>query len=114
VSPVEHMSRPTGAIIVFCTCPTEDAARAIGRILVDRRLAACVNVHGGVRSIYRWRDAVAEDAETLMVIKTTAARYAALERLIIEQHPYELPEIVAVPIERGFEQYLAWIEDSTS
>ena len=71
-------------------------------------------MHGGVRSIYRWNDKVAEDTEALMVIKTTETRYADVERLIIEQHPYELPEIIAVPIEQGFKQYMAWIEDTTS
>ena len=107
-------NNPTGVLLVLCTCPDEAAAAALGRLLVERRLAACVNVHGGVRSIYRWNGKVDEDSEALMVIKTTKTRYADVERLIIEQHPYELPEIIAVPIEQGFKQYMAWIEDTTS
>lgn len=105
---------PTSALLVLCTCPNAAVAATIGRVLVEQRFAACVNVHGNVQSIYRWHDEIAEDTEALMVIKTTAKRYPAVERLIIEQHPYELPEIIAVPIERGFRQYMAWIEDSTS
>jgi periplasmic divalent cation tolerance protein len=107
-------SDPADKLIVLCTCPDEDSAMAIGRILVERRLAACVNVSGKVRSIYRWNDETVEDTEGLMIIKTTQAHYAELEGVIIEQHPYELPEVIAVPIERGFERYLAWIDESTS
>jgi len=107
-------SGPTDKLIVLCTCPGEDVAMAIGRVLVERRLAACVNVSGRVRSIYRWNDEVVEDTEGLMIIKTTQGHYAELEGVIIEQHPDELPEVIAVPIERGFERYLAWIQDSTS
>lgn len=86
----------------------------MGRLLVEQRLAACVNVHGAVRSIYRWNDAVTEETEALLVIKTTSAGYPEVERLLIEQHPYELPEIIAVPIETGYEPYLRWIKDGTS
>ncbi len=107
-------SDPADKLIVLCTCPDEDIAVAIGRVLVERCLAACVNVSGHVRSIYRWNDELAEDSEVLMIIKTTRAAYADLEAAIIEQHPYELPEVIAVPIERGFKRYLAWIDDVTS
>lgn len=105
---------PTDTLVVLCTCPEEDTAAAVGRVLVAERLAACVNVHAGVRSIYHWRGEVAEDSEALLVIKTTRTRYQELEQVIIREHPYELPEIIAVPIELGLERYLAWIKDSTS
>ncbi len=107
-------SDPADKLIVLCACPDEDIAVAIGRVLVERRLAACVNVSGRVRSIYRWNGDVAEDTEVLMMIKTTQTHYPELEGVIVEQHPYELPEVIAVSIERGFERYLAWIQDSTS
>ena len=107
-------TNPTDKLVVLCTCPDEDAGAAMARELVGKRLAACVNVQGRIRSIYRLNDEVTEDEEALMVIKTTASRYSELERLIRELHPYELQEIIAVPIERGFERYLAWMEDAIS
>ncbi len=104
----------TDKLVVLCTCPDEDTAAVMARELVRKHLAACVNVQGRIRSIYRWNNEVTEDTEALMVIKTTTSRYRELERVIVELHPYELPEIIAVPIEQGFERYLAWIQDSTS
>jgi len=98
----------------MCTCPDGDSATAIARHLVERGLAACVNMVAPVRSVYRWRGEVTEDSETLMLIKTTESRYDELEQAIIANHPYELPEVIAVPIERGFKQYLQWINEQTA
>ena len=81
--------------------------------LVGERLAACVNIVPAIRSVYRWEGQVQDDIEALLVIKTRAACYERLEQTIAAAHPYELPEIIAVPVERGFAPYLAWINDET-
>jgi len=101
-------------LVVLCTCPDPASAESIARRLVDGRHAACVNIIERVRSIYRWRDEVQEDDEALMVIKTTRSSFDGLSALITAAHPYELPEVIAVPIERGLDRYLAWIDDSTA
>ena len=77
------------------------------------RLAACVNILAPCRSVYRWNDAVQHDEEHPMLIKTTAERYPALEQALRGGHPYELPEIIAVPIEYGLAAYLDWVESET-
>lgn len=101
-------------LIVFCTCPSLDVATAIADRLVEARLAACVNILPGITSVYRWQDQVQRDAEVLLLIKTAAAAYPALEASLRAQHPYELPEVVAVPIETGSTGYLQWLHDVTT
>jgi len=101
-------------LCVLTHCPDDETARRIARALVENRLAACVNRHGPVRSTYRWQDAVEEVGEVALVIKTTRERYPALEAAIRQMHPYELPEIVVIPIETGFAPYFHWVRDSTS
>ena len=98
--------------IVFCTCPSSEVADGIATALVEGRLAACVNIVPGIRSVYRWQGKVERDEELLLVIKTHRERYAKLEETIRERHPYELPEIVRVPIDTGLPEYLAWIDSS--
>lgn len=98
-------------LLVSCTCP-EDIADGLARTLVGEQLAACVNRIGPVHSTYRWQGAVETANESLLLIKTTVRRYPMLERRLRELHPYEVPEIVAVPIERGLPAYLAWVRDS--
>jgi|SRR5690349_10701154 periplasmic divalent cation tolerance protein len=88
-------------------------ARILARTLVERRLAACVNMLPGVQSVYRWRDAIEEEAEVTLLIKTTAGRYAELEQAIKALHPYELPEIIALPLSAGLPAYLDWIAQET-
>ncbi len=100
-------------VVVFVTAPDEQNAAAIGRALVEERLAACANLLGPIRSIYRWEGAVEDAAEQLLVIKTRASRFAALQARVKQLHPYQVPEIVAVPIQDGLPQYLQWIEEST-
>ncbi len=95
--------------IVFCTVPDADSGRRIAERLVEYRLAACVNLIPGLESIYRWKGEIRHDAELLLMIKTTVADYEALERAIRDLHPYELPEIVAVPLSNGLADYLNWI-----
>lgn len=100
-------------LLVLTNLPNRDAAMVLARALIERRVAACVNVLGACTSVYRWRDAVEEAGEIPMFIKTTDAAYPALEQAIRELHPYELPEIVAVPLSRGLPGYLDWVSAET-
>jgi periplasmic divalent cation tolerance protein len=102
------------ALLVYTNLPDRAAAEKLAEALVGARLAACVNIVGPCRSVYRWQGAVHKDDEHLMLIKVSAARYADLEQAIRAAHPYELPEIVAVPIERGLPAYLEWVAAETS
>ena len=100
-------------LVVLTNLPDRASADRLADSLIEKRLAACVNILAPCRSVYRWKDAVQHDEEHPMLIKTTAAAYPALEQAIRAGHPYELPEIVAVPIEHGLPQYLQWIESET-
>ncbi|MCC6408597.1 MAG: divalent-cation tolerance protein CutA [Planctomycetes bacterium] len=95
--------------VVLVTAPDREAATGLARELVGRRIAACVNVVDGVTSIYRWRGAVEEAREVLLVVKTTAARYPELERALVELHPYEVPECIALRPEAVAPKYAAWL-----
>jgi periplasmic divalent cation tolerance protein len=99
----------TGILAVLCTCPDAGTARDLACGLVERRLAACVNVLPEIRSIYRWRGEVQVDGEVLMVIKTTRDAYAALESWLLEHHPYDVPELLALPAAAGSADYLEWV-----
>lgn len=103
----------TDAILVFVTAPSAEHAAAIARTLVDERLAACGNVVPGLRSIYRWEGAVHDDAEALLILKTTRDRFDALRERVIALHPYEVAEVLAVRVEAGSNPYLRWISDQT-
>lgn len=100
-------------LLVLTNLPDRAAAERLADALVAQKLAACVNILAPCRSIYRWKEAVQHDEEHPMLVKTTAERYAALEAAIRAAHPYELPEIVAVPIVRGLPAYLQWVESET-
>lgn len=100
-------------LIVLNTCPDAETARRIAGALVERRLAACVNIVAGIESVYQWQGKVASDNEYLLVIKSNHDCYAALEQTLQALHPYELPEIVAVPIEIGLPAYLDWINNNS-
>jgi len=101
------------AIACLCACPDAATAARIAEALVDERLAACVNVLPGVASVYRWQGRVDQANEVLLIIKSTRARLQALTARVVELHPYELPELVAVDIAGGLPGYLAWIADAT-
>jgi periplasmic divalent cation tolerance protein len=101
------------ALLVFTNLPDRAAAERLADGLIAQRLAACVNILAPCRSLYRWKGAVQHDEEHPMLIKTTTERYPALEAAIRAGHPYELPEIVAVNIERGLPAYLGWVADET-
>ena len=100
-------------LLVFTNLPERTAAERLAQTLVEKQLAACVNILAPCRSVYRWKGALQHDEEHPMLIKTTHERYAALERELRAGHPYELPEIIAVPIERGFAPYLEWVVAET-
>jgi periplasmic divalent cation tolerance protein len=100
-------------LLVFTNLPDRSAANTLARALVERRVAACVNVLSECTSAYRWQGKVETATEIPMVVKTTAAAYPELERAIRELHPYELPEIVAVPICSGLPEYLDWVATET-
>jgi periplasmic divalent cation tolerance protein len=98
----------------MCSCPEGAPAAHLAATLVGEGLAACVNRLPGVVSTYRWEGRVDENGETLLLIKTTADRLTELTTRISELHPYELPEVVAVPVVGGLEPYLDWIRSSVS
>jgi periplasmic divalent cation tolerance protein len=95
---------------VLMTAPSAEVATNIARALVDEGLAACVNIVPGVRSIYRWQGETCDDAEVLCVIKTRAERFEALRARVVALHPYEVAEVIALPIDAGNAPYLAWID----
>ena len=102
------------ALVVLTTLPDRGAATTLARALVERRLAACVNVLAECTSIYRWQGAVEDAQEVPLLIKTRALLYDQLQAAIQELHPYELPEIIAVPVAQGSDEYLQWVGESTS
>src|SRR3954463_8447868 len=97
------------ALLVFTNLPDREAAERLAERLIGEKLAACVNILAPCRSLYRWKGAVQHDEEHPMLIKTTLERYPELERALRAGHPYELPEIIAVPIEQGLPAYLEWL-----
>ncbi len=105
---------PDAVLLVYSSLPDEPAARQLARFLVDARLAACVNVLAPCTSVYRWQGTLEQATEVPVLIKTTVRRYAALESAMRERHPYELPEIIAVPVTRGLPGYLAWVAGETA
>lgn len=100
-------------LICFCSCPDIATAGRIAEALVEERLAACVNVLPGLQSVYRWQGQIQRDAEVLLLIKTTRARYPALQARLPQLHPYELPELLAVEAAAGLPAYLQWVAEST-
>jgi periplasmic divalent cation tolerance protein len=100
-------------LVVLCTTPSAEVGAALARKLVEAKLAACVNIVPAIRSIYRWQGETKDDAESQLVIKTQSACYAALERLIRAHHPYDEPEIIALPITQGSASYLSWLRGET-
>jgi periplasmic divalent cation tolerance protein len=101
-------------IIVLTNLPDRDAALKLAQELIARRLAACVNLLAPCTSVYRWKGETETAAEVPVLIKTRVERYAEVEATIRALHPYELPEIIAVPAVRGLEEYLQWVSDETS
>ena len=103
------MSSPADVQIVFCTVPDLETGQRIAEWLVEYRLAACVNLLPDIKSVYRWKGELCTDSEILLMIKSGMADYTELEAAIRELHPYELPEIIAVPLSNGLPKYLEWV-----
>jgi periplasmic divalent cation tolerance protein len=103
----------TEHLLVLTTCPDSATATRIATVLLEEKLAACVNQVPGIQSLYRWEGRIEQDDEVLMLIKTTKSAYDQLEALIRERHPYELPEVIAVPLAQGSHAYLEWLTKST-
>ncbi|MDX1594593.1 MAG: divalent-cation tolerance protein CutA [Gammaproteobacteria bacterium] len=97
-------------LLVLCTCPDDATARRLAASAIDARLAACVNIVPGLTSVFRWQGEIEHDDEVLLLLKSRRDRYAQLEALLVEAHPYELPEVVAVSLEQGLAGYLAWLD----
>lgn len=105
--------KAAAASLILCTCPDAATAETLANALVSEHLAACVNIIPGISSIYEWQDQVEHAAEVLILIKYSTDRYAPLESRLLELHPYELPEILSVPIQQGLPAYLNWIDSIT-
>ena len=104
----------TDAIVVLCTCPDQTSADLLCEQLLNQRLAACINIVPGARSIYRWNGRVHTGDEVVLIIKTTDARLAGLTRRLQALHPFDVPELVALPVSGGLLAYLAWLDAATA
>jgi periplasmic divalent cation tolerance protein len=100
-------------IIVLTTLPDPASAERLARGLVERKLAACVNIQARMTSIYTWKDEIQRDSEHQLVIKTRSKHYPRVEDFIRRQHPYELPEILALPVSDGLNEYIEWVDSCT-
>ena len=103
----------SNAIIVMVTCSNAEEADTIATALLEEHLVACVNIAGRIRSLYHWQGAIARESESLLLMKTQQERFEALSRRVKELHSYEVPEIIAMPIQVGNPDYLEWIREST-
>ncbi len=103
----------TDALLVFTTLPSADKAAEVAKLLVEERLAACANLLPAVRSIYHWQGKLHDENEVLVLLKTRAEHLERLKLRILELHPYELPEVLAVPVEAGYQPYLEWLAGET-
>jgi periplasmic divalent cation tolerance protein len=100
-------------IIVFSNCGSQEEARRVARALVDTRVCACVNIIPGIQSIYRWQGSIQEEAEWMLMIKTTRELFDRLSAELRRNHSYEIPEVIAIPIVEGNPDYLKWIDRET-
>ena len=99
----------TDKIVILSTCATPEEAEKLARILLDRRLAACVNVIPGVRSFYRWQGAIESAGECLLLVKSSRELFASIGALLEKEHSYEVPELLALPVVEGAANYLNWL-----
>jgi periplasmic divalent cation tolerance protein len=100
-------------IVVYITAPNEEDAAKIAKIIVEEKLAACVNIVKGIRSIYSWQGNIEDDPEVLMIIKTRQELFGQLKERVKALHSYTVPEIIAIPIVDGSEDYLNWVKEAT-
>jgi periplasmic divalent cation tolerance protein len=101
------------SLLVVTNLPDRESAEKLAALLIERRLAACVNILAPCSSVYRWQGEIQHDEEHPLLIKTAKDRYAELEAAIRANHPYELPEVIAVPVIQGLPAYLQWVESET-
>ena len=108
------MKKSAGQVLVILvTTVNQEEAVRIGKEMVNAKLAACANVIPGIQSIYRWNGKVVQEEEALLILKSVKARYRALEKAIKTMHAYEIPEIIALPVKEGFNQYIGWVNRET-
>lgn len=105
---------PTSLLLILTTAPDQETAKQLAKSLVEQRLAACVNILPQINSVYEWEGKLEISDESLLLIKSTQRNYPAVERTLRAIHPYELPEILAVPVEQGLQDYLDWVERCTN
>lgn len=103
----------TDALVVLTTLPNADAAAALSKTIVEERLAACASILPSVRSIYRWQDKIQDEPEVLVLLKTQRQVFERLRTRILELHPYEVPEVLALPVDQGHAAYLDWLVRET-
>ncbi len=108
------MTLAMDGIVVLITTPSQDEAKAIGRYLVENRLAACVNILPSVTSIFRWEGKICDETESLLIVKTQAGCFDLLSREVKARHPYTIPEIIALPMAQGLPDYMNWIQENTA
>lgn len=104
----------TDCVVVYITVPSPEEGEKIARVLVEKRLVACVNIIPGIRSIYHWEGKICDDRELLLIAKTKASLFESLEKEVKKLHSYKVPEIIAVPISAGSSDYINWIEANTA
>ena len=102
---------PIPSYVTLCTAPVGQAEE-LASVLVERRLAACVNIVGGVQSVYRWEGEVTKDSESLLIIKTTRGTLTKMQEELVRSHPYDVPEVISFEIDSGYAPYLDWIRAS--
>lgn len=100
--------------LVLCTCPTQAVAETLAHHLVESKLAACVNIVPNLTSIFSWAGKIETTTEVLLILKTTSEAYSRLETTLLENHPYDCPEIIGFPIKHGYRGYLQWITENVS
>ncbi len=98
-------------ILVYINFPNKECARQIGTALIEKQLAACVNLIPQIESIYQWKGKVCVENEVMAVVKTTVSRYKQLEKFVLELHPYDIPEVISHPLSQGSESYVNWVCD---
>jgi periplasmic divalent cation tolerance protein len=100
----------TDKVVVFTACDSEESAEVLARLLLEQRLAACVNILPKARSIYHWQDKIEDTSEWVLLIKTKRDKFEAVRAAIVKAHSYEVPEVIAIPVVDGSEPYLAWLD----
>ncbi|OQW94635.1 MAG: hypothetical protein BWK79_05240 [Beggiatoa sp. IS2] len=104
------MEKDHNYLLLLTTCPNMEVARALAQHLLENHLVACVNMLPHIHSMYLWQDQIMNDAEALLLFKTRREHYATIEQILSQKHPYDVPELIAIPIVTGLPRYLAWID----